>query len=227
MSAFFTGIAEVLGGLLQLFGDFETDPTISPEELARLNTWDRQTVNGEFAYSIRPDSTVLLDANQRLKKLDAVLNMTAKSGYVNPEPIIREMLELSGVDPEKVMVKPQPTPPEDAKVALSFKGEDLSNPISGPFIAGLMVKQQQAPTPQEVEAGKQLLFAAAAGSPNAPAEAQEPGSEFLPKPSGGGPQPHAADQQPTPPLPGDAFPDWEANSRINTRRAAGEGHGKV
>jgi hypothetical protein len=147
----FVAIVEVLAGLLAVHGQ-----SAIPAELL-----------GEMAYRIRPDSTVLLSADQRIEQLMKYLNMTAQSGFINPKPVIAEITELSGLDPSLVVIDPQPKGPEPVKVSVS-KAEDLINPV---FLAHLF-HTGQAPTPQDLQAAIAMIQAAVAS--NVPVIPMEP-----------------------------------------------------
>ena len=175
VAAFITGIAEVMGGLLAKFGTFAL-PALSPEDQQRLGTWDRKHIGGEFVYWIRPDSTILMDANQRIERLMKVLNLVGKSPYVNPKPLITEIIELHGVDPAGIMIDPPPPKPDPLNISIRFSGvQDLTNPMT----IALLAKHQQLPSPEELEAAKKVL--AALGAPSQPVEAQPPGSPEAPE----------------------------------------------
>ncbi len=135
----FCAIAEVFGGLLALYGD------ILPQG---------QALAAEFAYTIRPDSTVLLSADQRTKQLIQVLNMTANSGFINPQPIIEEICQLNNLDPAKVMVQPKPKQ-EKPNLSYRFNGPDLMNPIA----LAVMMESGEGPSPQSLDAAKQVIQA--------------------------------------------------------------------
>ena len=193
---FFVGIAEVLAGLLALYGEFDA------EEQQALQAWNREELSNYYIYNVRADSTVLLDANQRRSQLSEFLNLTGKSGFVNAQPVIEEMAALSGLDPAVVVAAPQPKAPEPLNISLRLTGaEDLSNPA----IMALLMQSGQAPSPQEIEAAKQLIMAAAA--PVTPPQGQ-PGAPPA------GPQ--------TPPVPEDPNPDWNTMSRVEKRTQDGQ-----
>jgi hypothetical protein len=214
VAEFFVSIAEVLAGLLALYGRFdlptETGASIGPEGAERLQTWDRSQINGEFVYSIRSDSTIRLDAQQRIQQLMQILDIAGKAPFVNPEPIIREIIELSGLDPADVMVQPQPKGPEPLNVSIRNR-EDLNDPL----MLALLMKTGQAPTPQELEAAKQLLIAASTPpAPTAQLPEVDPLGDQLVIP---GAEPLQA------PVPfDDARPDWTLAPRINKRRSGGQ-----
>jgi hypothetical protein len=140
VAKFVCSIAEVFGGLLALYGDMQGMDALAVD----------------FAYTIRPDSTVLLTADQRTKQLAQFLNLTANSGYINPQPIIEEMCALNNVDPAKVMTQPQPKK-EKANLSYRFMGPDL---LTNPLALAVMFESGEGPSPQSVEAAKAAQQAA-------------------------------------------------------------------
>lgn len=161
---FFLGIVEVLAGHIALYGKFDV-----PDEIGPM----RQELANGFLYTVRVDSTVRQDADERIEKLTRGLNLTAQSGYVNPKPVISEIWELLGVDPAKVVIDPQPKAPEPVKVSVS-KAEDLVNPL---FLACLL-RTGQAPTPDDIAAAiKMLEMAAMGGVPLVPPQESPSGPQ--------------------------------------------------
>lgn len=152
VAKFVQGIAEVMAGLLALYGEFEIS---TEEELQRLAGWDRTQIAGEFVYEVIPDSMIRLDAHQQIGLLMDILNMTAKSGFVNPAGIIGKILSLAGEDPAAIMVQPNPPAPEPLNISVR-SAEDLRDPL----MLGLLMRTDQAPTPQHLEAAQNLLMAA-------------------------------------------------------------------
>lgn len=193
-AAFFTSIAEVLAGLLALYGDVDVLAAIDPQGAQRLQSWDRTRINGEFVYDVRPDSTVLLDVSQRIQRLTQFLNLTAKSGFVNVKPIVEELAALTGLDPAQVVVDPSPRPPDQLNVSIR-NYEDVRDPI----MLALLMKTGQAPSPQDLDAAKNLI--ASAGPAPVPHEGESPAATVA---------------------VGDAFPEWNTMSRVNTRRSSEE-----
>lgn len=216
VAAFFVGIAEVMFGLWALFGEVEPlgiGASIGPDGAKRLEQWDRGRINQKFIADVRADSTVRVDAKELIEQLTSTLNVTAQSGFINPKPLIRRILDASGVDPEEVLVDPQPKGPEPPKITYSFKGEDLANP----FVIAIIGKSGQAPTPQEVDAAKLVLQSMVTPpAPAAPPAAPPPGP-----PMQGGATPPAPAHVTDPELPEKPYPGWESSPRVNTRRAEG------
>jgi hypothetical protein len=146
VASFFVGIAEVLGSLMCLY----EDPTLFGDGFD-------QTLAEKLAYSILADSTVLVDSQQRLDRLNGFLNTYAKSGWVNIEPVLKEIATLIGLDPNTVIQPPQPTPPAEPNISLRLTGgQDMMNPL----LLAFMIKAGQAPEPELVEKAKALIQAA-------------------------------------------------------------------
>lgn len=150
VAKFIQGIAEVMAGLLAIHGDFKYT---APEELKRLNgSWDRKQIAGEFVYDVIPDSMVRLDAHQQIKLQMDILNMVGKSGFVNPQPIIGDILALSGRDPAKILTQPNPPPPEPLNISIR-SAEDLHDPL----MLALLMATKQIFTPEMLDAAKGVL----------------------------------------------------------------------
>ena len=216
VAAFFCGIAEVMAGLLTLHGEDLPHP---PAEQG-AQPMDTAQLSQQFDYYVLPDSTVLLDANQRADQLMSYLDMVGKSGYVNPEPIIAEISMLKGVDPSSVMIKPEAKKAEPPSISYRFTGgQDLTNPV----VLAMLIHEDKAPSPEELKAAFKLLEAAGipavaiqetAGLPPVLAAPPPPASGA---PGGQAPPPAlpAPGGQPQPPA--DARPDWTSMPTVSKR----------
>lgn len=208
---FFVGITDVLFGLWARFG--VVDPAQIGQEIGqdgqqRLASWDRAHINQKYIADVRADSTVRLDAQALVDQLTGILNVTAKSGFVNPKPLIKRIFEAAGVDPAEVLIDPKEKGPEPPKITYSFKGEDLSNPV----VLAIIEKSGQGPTPVEIDAAKKLIVQM--GTPPAPPPPPEVTGQ---PPMNASPPEHVTN----PELPPEPHPNWESASRINTRRSEG------
>lgn len=175
VAKFIQGIAEVMAGFLALYGEFEA---FAPEDLQRLDeSWDRTQIAGEFVYEVLPDSMVRLDAYQQIDMLMNILNMTAKSGFINPGPIISKIIMLAGQDPAEVVTQPNAPPSEPLNISIR-SAEDLRDPI----MLALLSKTGQIPGPQDLEAAKKLLDAATVPSGEMPMPEQAPADPNAPPP---------------------------------------------
>lgn len=143
VASFFVGIAEVVGSLMCLYEDPQVfgegfDPKIS------------QGLN----YSILADSTILVDSEQRLERLNNFVNVYAKSGFLNLEPILREIATLIGLDPNVTIKAPEPAQPELPNISLRLTGgDDMMNPL----LLAFMLKTGQAPEPELIDQAKALI----------------------------------------------------------------------
>jgi hypothetical protein len=195
----FVAIAEVAAGLLSLYGRFDE------RELQQLGDFPRERLSTYYAYNVRADSTVLLDASQRYDRLERFLNMAAKSGYVNVKPILTEMAILAGLNVDEVIIDPQPQKQEPANISLRA---DAETALQDPMVLALLEKSGQAPSQEEIETAKQKILSLRAPQP-------QPG---IPAP---GQQPPAAGQQMLAP-DHDQYPDWNEASRLNKRMEDGQ-----
>jgi hypothetical protein len=151
VASFFVGIAEVLGGLMCLY-----------EDPARFGEGFDPTLSERLAYSILADSTVLVDSQQRLERLNNFVNTYAKSGWVNIEPVLQEIATLIGLDPSVVIRAPEPQSPPPPNISLRLSGgEDMHDPLMLAF----MLKTGQAPEPELIEKAKQIIQLAVQVSP--------------------------------------------------------------
>jgi hypothetical protein len=200
---FFVGIAEVMAGLLSLYGVFDE------EEMQALSAWDRESLANYYIYNVRADSTVLLDADQRTEALTEFLNLTAKSGYVNVKLVIEELAMLAGLNADEVVMDPPPPGLDPANVSVRITGmEDLSNPL----VLALLKKSGQLPTVDDIEEAKTLLALAApvpAVTKDVTVAATQANQDKVLQETT--PAPAA------PPVPDNPSPEWNLPERINTR----------
>jgi hypothetical protein len=206
-ATFFLGICSVLTGLLALYSDF---PLLAPDEREAMEkAWDRKHILHDLAFTIRPDATIMLDSRERFQRLSEFLNLTVKSGFVNPLPILAEMAELSGLDPSLVVVPPQPKGPEEPNISFRFSGKD---DLMNPMVAAMLAKHQQLPTPDEMNAAKAALRSAQ--SLDAPESSESASASPAAPPGAGG---VAGSPPPEPATPEDAHPGWTLGSRVMKR----------
>jgi hypothetical protein len=173
-------IAEILGALMALHGDVGI-----PIELL-----------GSITYGVRVDSTVLLDSDQQIQRLEHVIDRSAQSPFVDVRPLLAQWYELHGLDPKKLIIEPKPKPPDP--VNLSGGAEDMANPL---FLAALS-RTEQLPSPDNVLAVVNLLRALGQipGVPGMIAPPQQEESD----PNDGA-------------TPGIANPDWQMAPRQDKR----------
>lgn len=221
VAQFFLRVVDVIAGYLLLYSDF---PCLSDQERETMRkAWDQQRITHDLVLTVRPDSTIVLDVEQRIQRIMRFLNMTVKSGFVNPAPLIAEFAELSGLDPALVMTKPTP-PPDKPNMSFRFSGStDLQNPI----VMAILLKHGEAPSKEQVRAAKELLvegstapvspeMSGAPGMPGGPGAPGGPGG-----PGGPGLPPNAPSRLTAPTDPqatgGDQFPGWGLAEKVASR----------
>lgn len=210
VAKFFLRICDVLAGLMVLFSDFSVLTDQEKQQMQQV--WDQKHVIHDVVLKIRPDSQVVLDSGYRIQRLMNYMNMTVKSGYVNPKSLITELTELHDLDPTEIVVDPQPKPPEDPSLSFRFSGkEDLTNPA----VIAILMKHKQLPSPQELDAAKKFLQAV-----QEPPNPEPPGGQAPPGGAGGpgGPHPPGPPGAPVEGAPhAEAQPSWQLGSRIAKR----------
>lgn len=178
VTQWFLSIVEVVAGFTALYSDFNMLTQAQFEAMDQA--WDRGHILHDLVLNIRPNSMVVQDANARMQQLSNFLNLTVKSGYVNPKPLIVEMAELSDIDPATVIIDPAPKQPDEPQVSFRVSGkDDLMNPL----VVAMLMKGNRMPDVQTINKAKELLHMAA--DPNPSPEPAPPGG---PGPGGpGGP----------------------------------------
>ncbi len=226
VASFFLSAVDVLAGWMALYSDF---PNLSDEERGQMQqTWDMKSVPHDIVLDILPDSTVVLDTQTQIDRIAKALNLTAKSGYVNPKPLVTQIMLLSGIDPSTVVIDPTPHE-EKPNISLRLSGkDDLQNTMA----LAILIAQNVAPTDQQIEAAKKILVQAAAPPamptqmPGQPGQPGQPGMQAgaPPGPPGaigppGQPPPGQPQPPPHPAMPpgGDHMPHWTMTSKIMKR----------
>jgi hypothetical protein len=126
----YVSVCEQLGALLQLFADDEQyAEVLGPDGAKRLEAWDKTKIAGDFVYSVKPDSAQKVDANVDRKMQLDLYQLTANDPFVNRGELTRGILESFNKDPGRTMQQPPQAAPDKPKINLSFKGEDLDNPM--------------------------------------------------------------------------------------------------
>lgn len=213
VTGFVCNIAEVMAGLVSLYGDFD------PEEQQALGTLNRDQLSSYYAYDVSADSTVLLDAGQQFQRLESFFNIAMKSGYLDPLETLGKMADLSGVDSADVRA-PSGVKPEPLNISMRLSGAEE---LDDPRVVALLMHSGQMFTPQELEAAKQVIIQSKAlpqppTQPGPPA----PGAPGAPAPGAPGAHQPPPQMQPSHLTAGDAHPQAEMADRVNKRRNDGQ-----
>jgi hypothetical protein len=121
---------EKFANLILVYGN-NTDQMIEivgPQNLPRLKSWNLDQIQGRYAFSLRPDSSVRLDAAQQRAFALQFFNLTQNAQGINHEKNLEELIRDFNKDPADLVLPPQQPPPprpEPPKVSVTIKGEDL------------------------------------------------------------------------------------------------------
>lgn len=210
VTGFFCNIAEVVAGLVSLYGDFDN------EEKQALGGLDKNLLSSYYAYDVTADSSVLLDAGQQFQRLESFFNIAMKSGYLDPLETLSKMADLSGADSANVR-PPSGVKPEPLNISLRLSGAEE---LDDPRIVALLMHSGQMFTPQELESAKQVIIQ----SKQLPQPPQPGGDATVPPGAPGEPGSHQppVQLQPTHIAADDAHGTADMASRINKRNGDGK-----
>jgi len=130
---------EKLAALVQLFEDEQTYVAVTgPDGVKRIQPWDKTTIAGKYAFSIKPNSFAPQDVASERSEFLQFYNLMANSPNVNRVELESELVRKFGLDPAK-MIKVPPPPvqkPEEPKVSISIDENCLTptNPAFPVFI---------------------------------------------------------------------------------------------
>lgn len=190
---FFLEVAMGVGQLMQMFSDdTEYAYLVGDDGVATLRQWNKNTIQGDYIFEAKPDSQLRVDVVQRRQEGLGLYKLLRKDPLIDPALLVRRVLEDHGLDPTKMIVKPQPPKPEKPKISASLKGEDMVNPIA----LALINKSDTPVTEADITAAKALIEGAAVPSPALP----PPGGPGQPPPMGGVPAEHPGPPEPVQPL---------------------------
>jgi len=213
VAKFFLNIVRLVSGYMILYSDF---PILTPQEKQIMQqTWDQGHIQHDLVLKIRPDSQVVLDTTARIKRISDFINLTGKSGFVNVQPLITELAELSTIDPNGVVITPQPKQPEEPNISYRFSSKD---DLMSAMVMALLVKHGKAPNEQEIQKAQQLLqLASQIQQPGSPAQAPGPQQGQPPAGPAGPHPPGPAGPPPNPEQPAGANSNWSTMSKVAKR----------
>lgn len=127
--AFFASCAAAVLDLLQLYADeSQTVQIIGPDGEKALQTWDKTQIQGRFAFEVKPDSSIRINAADERELFLRYYNFAAKSPNTNLVELDKQLALKFNQDPARIIKAPEPPPPEKPKINFSFKGDDLLGP---------------------------------------------------------------------------------------------------
>lgn len=131
----FTAGVEKLSACFQLFADqAEFVRVLGETDAMPLQAWDRQ---GRFEFEAMPDSSIHINAQENQALQLRKYNLLANDPFVNRAKLIEGVALAFNDDPRSLMKPPPPPQPEQGKVSLSLKGDDLGNVVVLQVLKGL------------------------------------------------------------------------------------------
>lgn len=154
VTQFFLNIVEVMASYIALYSDFNT--LTDEERQQMMEAWDSKQILQDLVFSIRPDSSIVMDAASEYRNLAEFFNLMFKTGYMNPLPTMKRMAELRGLDPDESIIQPQPQKEDNTNISYRFSGKD---DLMNPMVVAMLIKEDKAPSPEQLKAAKTLLEA--------------------------------------------------------------------
>jgi hypothetical protein len=167
----FVSICSALGGLIQLFEDDLGYVEVAGQNGAKaLQAWNRLSVPGKFVYSVKPDSAKRLDQQVERKMALDRYQLTANDPFNNRMEGLKDVYAAFGEDPARHLQQPPTPPPEKPRISLSFKAEDLTNPMVVSLLqqSGFQIDPNALKQTMAIQTGNPALMQAAAQSPAQP-----------------------------------------------------------
>lgn len=128
--AWYVKAVDKLFALLQIFANEEQIvPIVGKDGMQQLATWDKTTIQGRFAFSVKANSSVRVDASEERDLYLRAYNLLANDPNVNRLELDKLVLPKLNLDPARLLQQPPPPPPEKPKINFSFRGEDLRDPV--------------------------------------------------------------------------------------------------
>ena len=193
--------ASVLFSLMQLFMDgtdyVEVVGDAGAKELTAMTRGD--IAGAVYDFEFQPDTSDRISLETKQGNTLKVFNLLGNSPTVNRSALETEIMQLHGMDPAELVVKPVEKGPEPPNISYRFSGEDLLNP----FVIALVQKTQKI-TAEEIGAAAMLIqdsikqsqlaqaklnpamvgMDAAAGQPMQPGAAPTPAQQPVTPPAG-------------------------------------------
>ena len=213
---YFVRGARKLGALIQLFADEEHYVQIVGQDGSqRLQAWNKDTIQGEYAYTAKANSAAHVDAAEDLNNALKTYELLAKDPHINRVELLQAIARKANLDATKLIV-PQlpPKGPDAPNVSFRFAGQDLDvRSPAFPIILSIM-KQAGYQIPDElVQQAQEHAQQQALIMGSAPVGMPLPPNPAMPA---GGPSPQTAHGGPA-----------EKVMRLSKRRAEEGGHGPV
>lgn len=152
----FLDVAEKVFALIQLFADEEEVIRIMGENrMPQLVTWNKDQIQGRFAFKLKPDSSERTNAAEERELFLRLFNLIANAPGVNTLELIKMLVAKFNLNPKDLVADKLPEAPPQTKptISLSINPAIDLNPESPQYatvieilkLAGINIPQPQGP----------------------------------------------------------------------------------
>jgi hypothetical protein len=180
---FFCAGVRKLDALIQRFSDRKQTIQILGDDGGKLwVSWNKETIAGRFAYTIKPDSQIHVDAAADRQQDLAFYNLTARDPFINRLELARRLALKWGYNPDKLVAPPPPQGPPKPNVQVRIQAQDL-DPRLPQFPFAIEILQQSGyQISTEALQNAVLLAGKATAQGSLPDDITPPKDSGLPKP---------------------------------------------
>ena len=123
--------AEKVSALLQMFATEDVlIPLVGQDGMKTFAAWSATGIDGRFAFEIKPDSGIRVDADEDRERTLRFYNLVARDPHINRIELLNQIVVKFGYDPARIVIRDlPPPPPERPKPSINIRAEDLGNPL--------------------------------------------------------------------------------------------------
>lgn len=130
----FAGGCQKALALIQMFATEEDWARVADDNGQMvLKAWDATAVAGDYTITLAPDSSQRIDGAAMKKEAVDIYKMFGNDPLVNQVELRKATFRKLGMDPNRLVLQPQPKQPEKPQVSLALKGEDM-NPVMPQYV---------------------------------------------------------------------------------------------
>jgi len=151
--AFFVAGVRKLDALVQRYSDRPQVTHILGEDGEKMwMAWDKTLLAGKFAYTIKPDSQIHVDAAADRQQDLAFYNLTARDPFINRMELARRLALKWGYNPDRLVGPPPPQGPPPPNVQVRVQASDLDPRLPQfPFAVEILQQSGYNISPETME----------------------------------------------------------------------------
>lgn len=132
MLAYFIAGVRKLAALIQLFAtDTEYIQILGGTDQQRLVAWNKDVIQGKYAFTIRPDSSIRIDQAQAQTRILKLYEQLGKDPNVRRTELLKEVCRQWNLDPAKVVVEQLPEKGPDP-ASLTMRLDPIALSVQNP-----------------------------------------------------------------------------------------------